>query len=96
MTEIEKMVITTALRKMFTGNHFSICTVDHCLKIAGAIAPKADYNALSALHCIEWSEMPPELRDYVFATTLNLFTHTGFQLDQLMQLGACGQLKALQ
>ena len=96
MTEFEKQAVAIALKKMFQGSHFNICTVDQCLKITGAIPPSADYNALSALHCVHWSDMPASFRDEVFVKTLELFRHSGFQIDQIMLSATTGHLRALQ
>lgn len=96
MTEFEKQSITMALKKMFQGSYFDICVVDKCLKIASAIPPSADYNALAALHCVQWADMSQDFRQQVFVKTLEMFSHTGFPLEQIMQIGATGQLRALQ
>lgn len=96
MTEFEKESITIALKKMFQGGHFDICVVDKCLKIAGAIPQSADYTALSAVHCVQWADMPAGFRQQVFVKTLEMFTHTGFPLERVMQRVADGQLRALQ
>jgi hypothetical protein len=96
MTEFEKQAVVIALKKMFQGSYFDICAVDSCLKITGSIAPTADYNALRALHCVNWSDMPAGFRDQVFVKTLELFTNSGFPLDQIMLPAAAGTLRALQ
>ena len=96
MTEFEKQACAIALKKMFQGRYFDICTVDNLLKITGAIPPKADYNALHALHCVDWSDMPAGFREQVFVKTLELFTHSGFPLESIMLSASCGTLRALQ
>src|SRR3990167_4546121 len=88
MDNFQKQAITIALREMFEGSHFSICAVDKCLKIAGVIPPAADYDALSVLHCVHWSNMPADFRDQVFVKTLELFTHAGFPLEQILEAAA--------
>ena len=70
--------------------------MDSCLKITGAIAPTADYNTLRALHCVHWSDMPAGFRDQVLVKTLELFTNSGFSLDQIMLSAAAGTVRALQ
>ncbi len=94
--EFEQQAVMLALKKMFEGSHFSICTVDDCLKITGAIPPRKEYNALRALHCVDWADMAPDFRAAVFAKTLALFQHDGFPLEQLMLPAIAGRLKALQ
>ena len=95
MDNFQKQAITIALREMFEGSHFSICAVDKCLKIAGVIPPAADYDALSALHCVHWSKMPADFRDQVFVKTLELFTHAGFPLERILEAAAGKRLRAL-
>ena len=96
MDNFQKQAITIALREMFEGSHFSICTVDQCIKVAGVIPPAADYAALSALHCVHWNKMPADFRQQVFVKTLELFTHAGFPLEQIMEATAGKRLQALQ
>lgn len=61
LDELTRTVIGVALQKMFNGGYFDICTVDKCLKLAGVIAPKREYDLLHALHCVHFRDMPPEL-----------------------------------
>lgn len=96
ITDFQKQAVILALKKMFNGSHFSICTIDTCLKVTGAVPPKADYDALHALHCVDWADMPREFRDQVFVKTLELFSHSDFPLDQIEAIGYAGDLKALQ
>lgn len=96
MDNFQKQAITIALREMFESSHFSICTVDKCLKIANVIPPATDYEALSALHCVDWKKMPADFRQQVFVKTLELFTHSGFPLEQIMEAAAGKRLQALQ
>ena len=85
LDETARLVIGTALRKMFESNRFSICTVDDCLKVAGVIAPKQPYQLLHALHCVEWGAMPPELRKRVPGLVADCFN--GLRIEDL--LAAC-------
>lgn len=65
MDEIKKMVIATAMRKLFEGRYLDICTVDQCLKVAGVIAPREPYELLRTLHCVNYDAMPRELLEKV-------------------------------
>lgn len=96
VSEFEQQAVIVALKKMFEGTHFNICTVDACLTIIGAIPPRREYNALHAIHCVHWADMAPDFRAAVFAKTLALFTHDGFPLEQLMLPAIAGRFKALQ
>lgn len=53
----------TALVAMFSGPHFSICTL---INIADAFGVKTfmrsnDYYTLNLLHCMKWADMPEGL-----------------------------------
>lgn len=96
MTEFEKQAVLISIKNMFMGGHFSICTVDKCLAITGCIPPRADYNALNAVHCVNFSDMPKAFRDQLFVKTLELFNHSGFPLEEIMILAASNKLRVLQ
>ena len=81
MENLEKEVIKTALKKMFKENHFSICTIDKCLKISNTIPDKSVYNNMSALHCVSYSEMSEDLRKWLFENVVLLFNNTGFDFS---------------
>ena len=83
MNEFEKEAVITALKKMFRGSHFNICTFDKCTEIAGAIPAGRDYRALSALHCVDWGDMSPGLRDEVYERIVGTFQLEGFNLIAL-------------
>jgi len=83
MDEFTKEVVITALRDMFQSRNFNICTIDKCLKLAGSIPDGHEYDSLSALHCISWKDMSPELRKEVFDRTRGFFAGRGFDLSAL-------------
>ena len=58
-------IINLALDKMLNrGSHFSICTIDKLAKAIGTnCALHPDYRYLSNLHCVNYSEMSPDLID---------------------------------
>ena len=81
MGNLEKEVIKTALKKMFKENHFNICTIDKCLKISNTIPDKSVYNNMSALHCVNYSEMSNDLRKWLFENVILLFNNNGFDFS---------------
>ena len=81
MNEFQIMAAKTTLKNMFDGKrYFDICTVDKLLKLTGCIPNAKDYQALSALHCVHWMDMEPELRQMVMLKTLQMFEHSGFDM----------------
>jgi hypothetical protein len=61
MTSLEKLAIEAALRKMFAGSYFDICTVDCALRLLGVPQGSATYTLLRTLHCVHFAQMDPEL-----------------------------------
>lgn len=75
--------VRLALRRMFNGNYFDICVVRRCLDAAGCVAPSDQLDALAPLHCVEWGDMTPAMRDQVLRRTLDLFAHPRWELTEL-------------
>jgi hypothetical protein len=85
MADPKVMIAATALNKMFRGNHFSICTVTEVASMLG-IHPEAEaMRMLQPLHCVHWSDMPPELRNQVPALVEQALAG-GFQAFQVQIL----------
>lgn len=62
MNALEMEVVKAAINKMMTEGHFSICTIDACLKLTGGIPPEREYQILRTLHCVDYEAMSPRLR----------------------------------
>lgn len=58
----EAAVLEQAIKKIFTGRHFSICDVDDAAELLG-VNPKQhpNYKLLNALHCVHFSDMSKEI-----------------------------------
>jgi hypothetical protein len=69
MTEFQTKAVVDAINRMFSSHHFSICVVDECMKVTGAVR-NADYRALSLYHCCHYSEMSRETKDFLFRATI--------------------------
>lgn len=65
MPETQQLVLRTATRQLFDSRYFSICTVDKLLKLVGTNARTPAYTQLSALHCVDYADMPKELRERI-------------------------------
>lgn len=63
--EVKVLAATTALNAMFAGKHFNICVIDLAAKLLGVKVHQDSYDVLHALHCIDWHEMPADLREAV-------------------------------
>lgn len=63
--ETKALIAITALNKMFEGSYFDICTINSIAKMLGVHPQKEAYDQLHALHCVNWTAMPRELRQLV-------------------------------
>lgn len=63
--QLTHLSVLTALNKMMTGSHFSICTVDDAIKALNVVPDGQAYKILRPLHCMHWVDMPRELREAV-------------------------------
>jgi len=75
MTEFQAKSVVDAINRMFRGHHFSICKVDDCMKVTGATRT-ADYDSLRLYHCVNYSEMDDETKDFLFKATLENVCNT--------------------
>ena len=62
MDDIEIMAAKAAIKKMMRDGYVSICTIDKILEMSGGVPDSKDYNILRTLHCVNFSDMEPELR----------------------------------
>lgn len=69
MTEFQAKAVADAVNRMFSSHSFSICTVDDCMKITGAVR-SADYDALRLYHCVHYSTMSRDTKDWLFRATI--------------------------
>lgn len=63
--QLTHLAVLTSLNKMMRGGHFSICTVDAAIKAVGSVPDSRAYGILRTLHCVDWADMEPELRNAV-------------------------------
>ena len=69
MTRFQVKAVVDAINRMFKSNYFDICTVDKCMKIIGS-AKTADYDAMHTYHCVNYSAMDRETKDWLFQATI--------------------------
>lgn len=63
LDRVERAAAVASLRHMISKGYFSICTIDKILKASGAIPDRRAYNILNMLHCVDFSDMEPDVRD---------------------------------
>ena len=62
MPSVKKLVVETALNKLFTKEWFDVCTLDSILKVMDISRETEAYKQLSALHCVHYNRMSPEMK----------------------------------
>ena len=63
--KLKQMAAMAALNKMMKQGHFSICAIDSVGKVLGVSVQCESYSILNALHCVDFSDMQPELRNAI-------------------------------
>lgn len=71
-----------ALKRMFQSSHFSICTIDSCLKLTGAIPNKEVYKIMHTVHCVDFKEMDADFRQWIFEQSILMFQANGFDFNK--------------
>jgi hypothetical protein len=66
--------VSHSLNKMMRPDKYvSICGIDECAKVAGIVIPAEHRNIYQAVHCMSWSEMTDDYRQFICALILNDF-----------------------
>lgn len=65
LPETRQLVAQQAINRLFTERFFSICKLDDVIALTGAQRDSDAYRLLRALHCVNWSDMDPALRERV-------------------------------
>jgi hypothetical protein len=61
--DFKQAAVEQALRELFEGCHFSICSLDNIGKILGVNPSQhPDYNAVRAFHCVDYADMKPGVK----------------------------------
>lgn len=60
-TDLKLLAAQAALTKMVSQSYFSICSIDKIVEMLGVKPDREAYAILSALHCVDYNQMPPEL-----------------------------------
>lgn len=94
--EFGKAAVMQSLHKMFrVGGHFNICDLEKQAKVLGVEVPKDERNRLGLFHCISWNEMEPDLKNEIFARTIEVLTGERVELTkgEIIELFASAENK---
>ncbi|MEL6616461.1 MAG: hypothetical protein AAFQ43_12035 [Bacteroidota bacterium] len=89
-----RRTVARSLYHMLTGPRFDLCTVYDALAAAGLDAPRDAIAALRLHHCVQFSEMPPDVRTGLTTATLELFATAPEDCDTLTYLAREAGLSA--
>lgn len=70
---IKGQITLSTLKHMFEGSHFSVCKVDKLAKQNDVVFSQEHKDLFQTLHCVNWSEMHEQTREYVFAVLIDYF-----------------------
>ena len=63
----------SALKRMFEGGHFSVCTVERMAKLNDVEIDSETHDYFHTLHCVIFADMTQESREFLFAKCVDLF-----------------------
>lgn len=84
ISQIERLTIEAALRKMFSQGWFSISTVDQCAKVLDVPTGGKTYELLHALHCVHFADMDRELAEAVPGMIAEVLRGASFDIGAAM------------
>ena len=91
LPQTRQLVAQQAISRLFTERHFSICTPDEIIKLTSAQSDSEAYRMLRPLHCVNWADMDPALRDCV-----PLLVREALQTNQWAQSATAVAMSALE
>ena len=75
MTELKAAAIELALRKMFSPDgYFNVCTIRKLRDVTGVHIPTETMKCFELLHCVDWSDMPPETARMIAKTVVGILS----------------------
>lgn len=87
MDDFQRQAAETSLLEMFNKSYFDICTVDRVAALMGiSVRGSPDYMALHALHCVDYSRMPPKLKEELPRRVASVLGIPPFDLTPLRQI----------
>jgi len=62
MSHLQVQIAKTAIEHMLGKKHFDICAIDKVGKLLRLRPEGLAYDMLSALHCVDYADMPVDVR----------------------------------
>lgn len=70
---IKGQATLSALMKMQSRDYFDVCVVDDLCKLHGVYIKSEHRKLMRVYHCVDWSSIGQEARDYLFALLAKYF-----------------------
>lgn len=103
MDDFKANAIAIGIRELFTSRSFSICQFNKLEEIMGARVSADLRKQLELLHCVDYSEMPPDFRQQLYrkvAESLGVpdvpdveITDDGIKIIEPPKIGWLGRMK---
>jgi len=61
MNDMQRMAAEVAVQQMLKKQRVDICDIRKILEMTGGVPPKEDMQVLELLHCVNFSDLQPEL-----------------------------------
>ena len=61
MNDMQRMAAEVAVQQMLKNQRVNICDIRKILEMTGGVPPKEDMQVLELLHCVNFSDLQPEL-----------------------------------
>ena len=81
MNKLQILAAQAAIDKMISRGSFSICTIDKILEMTTGIPDKKDYQVLSLIHCVRFSDLPKELLEELPAIMQRVLTSESLNME---------------
>ena len=84
--DLKMSIALTAVARMLKSNYFDVCTVDKVCRLIGASAQGPAYDMLNTLHCVHYSDMPPQVRECIPALMREVFSQVKIDDDAIQSI----------
>ncbi len=81
MEGLKPLAAQVAIKNMVKKGWVDICTIKTACGLLGTPQRGEDIDVLTALHCIEFADMPPELLKALPELLRRVLTAEGFEMD---------------
>lgn len=71
--KIKGLATLSVIKTLSTGGHFSVCNLNELAKANGVTFSQEHKDFFHTLHCVDWSNIHPETKEYLFALIANYF-----------------------